>query len=868
MRKLYFVFKFFFYFIIVVIVAGLAVGYGAYLKFSKDLPKLDTLKDYAPAMMSEVYSSDGTKIGEFWEDEKRVVLKPEEIPESIKKAIISAEDQSFREHKGIDYIGILRAFIENLKAGHTVQGGSTITQQVVKTFVLGNERSYERKIKEAILATRLEETFSKDEILYLYLNQIYFGNRSYGIEVASQNYFHKPAKDMTLAEAAMLAGLPKSPNEFSPIHNYDRAKIRQEYVLQRMYELGHITKNQYDKSIKEPIKIFAAPIAKEYNKRLAPWFVEEIRRMIVEKYGDKVPYTHGLKIYTTLDLKAQKAADLAVLKGLRELHKRHGYAGPLKHLATQEERELFLKDTHRKLVVESFEKDLVHRMKPELLDAQPVTLEEGKIYQALVTAIDEKTKVILVKVGTQEGSVIAKDFGWARKRNNASSGENGGLYVSNPKQVASIGDVVEVALIKPAADSKVYQTGHTYFSLEQTPLPEAALFSFEPQTGYVRAVVGGKDYNNSEFNRATQAVRQTGSVFKALLYAAGLDNGLTPDSVIQDSPISIEYAPGKFWTPENYGGGHNGAMTLKSALTYSRNVVSVRILHDYVGLDYAVGFIRKLGISTPLAKVYPMALGANDMKLMEITHAFGIFPTGGILQDLIFIRKMTDRFGSVIEENTPKNVIPFEEQIKSGSFDKLVITDRNPDNVDKYLHKDLYDPAQEWITKDKLDLSAHQKLLLYGKHIPEGYAVSPKTAWVMTSILREVVRSGTAARIGAALGKPAAGKTGTTNDLTDCWFVGFVPDLVAGVWTGYDQNKTKVGGGETGGKAAAPIFQYYMQKYLEGMQTKDFKYPNSALYSQLEAPDDIYPHMGVDDSLVEGVPGGGGGGANFFLNDL
>lgn len=858
MRKIYLFFKFIFYMAVFFAMLGLAGIYGVFWHFSKDLPKIDSLKDYSPPVVSEVFANDGTKIGEFW-IERRIVLKPEDIPKLIEQAIIASEDDRFFDHSGIDYLGILRAMIENLKAGGIVQGGSTITQQVVKSLLLTKERTYERKIKEAILAKRIEDKFSKEEILYLYLNQIYLGNRSYGIEVAAQNYFHKSAKELNIAEAAMIAGLAKAPTNFSPISNPERARERQRYVIDRMYDEGMISEAQRSRALATELKLYRAPTDKEWNMRIAPWFVEEVRRMLIKKYGESAIYTQGLQIHTTLDLKAQKAADAAVQRGLTELHKRHGYNGPLRHLTPAEYADLSFA-THKQMFLDGFDPDLLQSLDDEEIARQKILPKKDKIYEAIVTGTDANS--ISIQAGKISGKIVTKDFGWARPRADAAHGYDGVLYIRDPRGRFKEGDVVEVKLVNDTDDARIYPAGPTYFSLEETPKVEAALFSYDPLTGYVKAIVGGRDYTKSEFNRATQAVRQTGSVFKPFVYTAALDKGYKTDTVINDAPISIPDGPGRYWTPQNYGGGYKGPMTFRSALVQSRNVVSVRIILD-IGTDYVGGLVRKMGVTTPIATVYAMALGANDMKPMEVAHAFGVFPTGGILPKLIFIKNIGNRFGSVLEENEPAPVKNFAEQRKAGELQRLGTIRYEPKDITQYLRQDLWDEAQEWIKNDKLDLTPYEQILLYGKHIPNGYILNPRTAYTMLGIMQDIVNFGTGVRV-KALGRPAAGKTGTTNDLTDCWFVGYVPDLVAGVWTGYDENKFKVGGGETGGKAAAPIFLYYMQDFLAGTPVKQFETPKDLNIPELDSPIEIYPGSRNLD-LYEG---GSGGGSDFFMDDI
>lgn len=870
MRKLYLFFKFLFYTSLFFGVVGIGVAFYFYQHFSKDLPKLDSLRDYNPPLVSEVFADDGTKIGEFWM-ERRLLLKPDEIPKLVIDAITSAEDDQFFEHSGINYQGILRAMFENFKAGKIKQGGSSITQQVVKSFLLSNERSYERKIKEALLAKRIEDALSKSEILYLYLNQIFFGNRAYGVEAAAQNYFHKSAKELSIAEAAMLAGMPKAPDEYSPIKNYERARQRQLYVLSRMYETGHIDKQQLEKAKNQKLKIYHAPIDQDYNKRYASWFVEDVRRMVMDKYYDKNDpqkfYKMGLKIYTTVDLKAQNAAEKAIARGLSELHKRHGWSGPLKTLQPYEY-DAFNAANHKNIFLSQLEPDLHHGLTEDEMAAKKTELQKDKIYEGLVTAVDKTS--LTVQVGHLTGKILAADYGWARPRSEYTYFYEGRAnFVPDATKKFHVGDVIEVKKVVPEEGSKIYTAGSTYLSLEQTPAPESAIFSHDPWTGYVKAFVGGKSFENSEFNRATQAVRQTGSVFKAMLYGSALASGhYKPDTSVPNTTISIPDG-NKNWVPKNFGGKSGGAMSFKSALTNSVNLCSVHILLSlgmHYGTHYATGFVRNLGITTPLAKVPSMALGANDMKLSEVVHAIGTYPTGGINQDLIFIKKIVDRYGNVKEENKPRKVKNFVEQLKDGDHTIVPDLHYDEDNVETILREDLWEMGKKAIEKDGLDLSPADKARLYGKHIPEGYTVSPYAAYNMVDVMQDIVNEGTAQRV-KALGRPAAGKTGTTNDLTDVWFVGYVPDLVAGVWVGYDENKYKVGNGEQGGRTAAPIFLYYMKEYLEGTPIKKFEIPKEFNDPSLQPPSNVAGAKPTN-LFIETPQNNNGNGAEFFLQDI
>lgn len=840
-------------FLFTAVVAG---GFGLYSYYSRDLPKLDSLRDYNPPVVSEIFADDGTKIGEFWK-EKRYLLSPKEIPKVMVQAVVASEDDRFFEHEGIDYKGIVRAFFENLRAGEIVQGGSTITQQVTKALLLTREKTIARKVKEAILATRIEKNFTKEEILYLYLNQIFFGNRSYGVEAAARNYFNKSAKELIIAEAAMIAGLAKAPSTYSPITNPQMAKLRQEYVLDRMFSVGSITKDQAEKAKKTALTIHVAATDKEFNYHYAPWFTEHVRRTIQKTYGEQVPYTHGLKIHTTLNLAYQKAADAAVLKGLRELDFRQGYSGPVQKLGGAEFQEFAVMNHLKIMREEAQDRGTLPHPTDQELDRLETSLKPGKKYQALITKVDSANQNLEVLVGKTEGAIRVHDYTWARPRNLNSSGYNGVYYVRDPRGTFHVGDVVWVSLKLPTADeakTKGYAAGKSYFALEQEIEVEGALFAYELENGFVRAMVGGKDFRKSEFNRTMQALRQTGSVFKPFLYAAALDKGYTPNTVIEDSPVYYEYAPGRFWNPQNYGGGYKGPTSFRSALVNSRNVVSVRILMD-VGTDFVTAFIRKLGATTPIQKYYSMALGSNDMKLFEVTRAFGTFATGGILPELVYIKRMTDRYGRVLEEHQPRPIVPFTEQLKKN------LADGAEAPASGGFREDLLMMGEKWIEEDGLKITDIEKQILYGGYIPEGYVLSPRTAYTMVQLMSDIVNYGTGYKV-KELKKPAAGKTGTTNDETDVWFVGYSPKQAAGVWVGFDEVH-KIGGRETGGKTAAPIFLYYMEEILKSQEAIAFDIPKEINMAALEAPIDL----SAGDPEAGGMSGGGHG-ADFFIYDF
>jgi penicillin-binding protein 1A len=889
------IFKFFFKLTLILFILCFVVGIGVlffgYRHYAKDLPKLDVLSDYNPAVVSEVYSNNGVKIGEFWR-QKRYLLGPEELPKVMIQAFVASEDDRFFDHNGIDLIGITRAAIENYKAGYVVQGGSTITQQVIKSMLLTPEQNYERKIKEAILAIRLERKFSKMEILYLYLNEIYLGNRSYGIQAAAQNYFRKNAKELTIAEAALIAGLAKAPSRFSPFNNFERAMQRQKYVIKRMYEVGYITEDQYNKAINDKIVMYRSFTDKDFNLEHTPWFTEFVRREIQDLYGENVPYTHGLKIETTLDIKTQKAAQEAILWGTKQIDRRQGYRGGVK-IVDQDQISIFSKKNHLNILKEiDDKKGLVQfiDIPEDELAAKETPLQKDKIYQGIITKI-ERGK-LLIRVGNAKGIIYPDNYKWALSIEDDSmedeneEEEERSLLEDKPRVMYdfSVGEVIEVKILEKNIDKeKTYE-----FSLEQTPKVEGALVAYEPESGHIKALIGGKDFSKTEFNRATQARRQTGSIIKPLIYSAALDKGYHPDIRIDDAPIYVEHQPGEFWSPRNYGGNYRGLVSFESGLVYSRNIISVKILMD-IGVEYAGAYIRKLGVQSPLKRYYSMALGSNDMTLMEITRAFGVFPNQGILPKITGIKKITDRFGRIIYNYEPKEYIPYSDQLEQRdeklgiapidenstvdelakviNFDMNEISNQGKDNLIKQIQErnehlyenipedifpkynlELFKNAEKYIKKDRFRLTEVEKEILYGHYIPDGYVISPRSANNMNRMLRKVVSQGTG-KVLKKLNRPAAGKTGTTNDETDVWFIGYVPQLIGGIWFGFDEYK-KLGDKETGGKTAAPAFTRFMETALDKVEVKDFDALEKLDHPLLNPPKDPTARLGDTEGVI------------------
>ena len=615
----------------VIIVSALVVFVGAalagtslvYYILLKELPSIAALKDYRPSLTTRVYADNNELIDEFFLEDRKVI-KYEEIPKIVIQAFVASEDARFFQHGGFDMQSISRAFFKNIEAGKIVQGGSTITQQVAKSLYLSSERSYMRKIKEALLAYKIDRYLTKEEIITLYLNHIYLGHGTYGVEAAAQGYFGKSARNLTLPEAALLAGLPKAPSSYSPYLHPDRAYQRQAYVLNRMLEDGYISEAEKSRALSTPVKFRSI----KPREKIAAYFIENIRRYIQEKYGSDVLYKEGLEVYTTLNIQMQMAARNAVEQGLQEMEEREKY-------------------------------------------------EKGKV--------------------------------------------------------------------------------------------QGALLAMEAKTGAIRAMVGGRDFQRSEFNRATQSRRQPGSAFKPLIYTAAFDKGMTPATVLVDSPIIYPdpQQPDGVWKPQNFDMKFLGPTTLHNALIHSRNIITIKILEE-IGVDYAASYAANMGITSPISRNLSLALGTSGVTLQELVRAYGVLANGGKRVQPYFIKKIVDRTGHVFEEAQPR-----EEQV-----------------------------------------------------------IDPRIAFMTSYVMQDVVESGTGQRV-RKLGRPVAGKTGTTDDTRDAWFMGFTPSLVAGVWVGFDQERS-MGRLEVGGRAAAPIWLYFAEKALQGTPVELFPVPEGIVFMRVD----------------------------------
>ncbi len=746
-------FKWFFILFILLCLLGCAAIAGLYYYLSQDLPKINTLKDYRPATVTSVFSDDGRKIGEFYK-ERRIVIPLSEMPKNLINAFVSAEDSRFREHLGIDFVSIIRASLKNFQAGTIVQGGSTITQQVTKSFLLTPERTYERKLKEAILAYRIEKKFTKDEILFLYLNQIYLGHGAYGVEAASENYFGKHAKDLNIAECSMMAGLPQAPSRYSPFRFPDRAKQRQIYVLNRMKEDGLITNLEATEAI--DLKLDIKPRKNWFIERV-PCYTEHVRRYVEKHYGKDALYKQGLQIHTAVNIELQKIGRNAVNKGLIELDRRTGYRGPLKNIPA--------------LQIEYFCTKISEEIGNTLL-------KKGSIYQGVVLNIDDEKGITNVRVGNYQGIIKLDTMTWARKPDTEVAYYE--IKVKKPSQVFKPGDIILVKAV-----NEIVEDNELEFTLEQEPVAQSALLSIEAETGHVKAMIGGRDYRNSQFNRAYQSRRQPGSAFKPIIYAAALDKGYTAASVIIDSPVVYEDTERDFiWKPRNYKEKFYGPTLFREALVKSRNIVTIKILQD-IGIDYIIDYSRKLGITSEISHDLSTALGSSGLSLLELVNAYSVFSNLGYLIEPVFITKIYDRDNNLLE-------------------------------------------TSRLIRKKVIDMS---------------------TAYIMTNIMESVVKSGTGWRL-KALKRPVAGKTGTTNNLFDAWFMGYTPRYTTGVWVGLDQ-EAPLGKGETGSRAASPIWLEFMKNTLEGKPARTFNVPEGIIFAKIDPKTGLLPIKESEKTIFE-----------------
>ncbi|RKG74346.1 penicillin-binding protein 1A [Corallococcus terminator] len=752
---------------------------GAYYIFSDGLPAIPKVDEYWPPIVTEVYTDDAVLAGEFY-NERRKVVPYERIPKRLVQAFIASEDSSFFDHFGVDVLGTTRAVTKTVLTklglrGGGVQGGSTLTQQTAKAVLISAEgykeataKTPKRKIREAILAFRLEQALTKEEILYLYLNNVFLGHHSYGVQSAAENYYRKDVRDLTLGEMTLIAGLPQAPSRYSPFLRPESAKRRRSYVLGRMLTEGMISKEEHDTANDEPVKVY--PVEDVFHE-FAPYFVEQVRKDVVDRYGNPVLLKEGLKIFTTMDSERQRAAQDSVLDGLMSVDKRQGWRGPVQQLATDAERRAFI-DKSKKAMG-----------KEELVD--------NRLYVGVVTKLDDDGKGADVQVGPHAGRLPLLGMRWARKVN--PEGYYPAMMITSVKKAVAVGDVIVLRHVtkKELTDDReqwdkklaedIPEEGVKLFRLEQTPEAQSALVSIDPHRQYLTAMVGGYDFDDNEFNRAFQACRQPGSSFKPFVYSAALEQlNWTEATIIVDSPI-VEHDPDNkvSWKPANYSEEFVGDVLLRTALVNSMNIPAVKTF-GAVGVHNMSDWAKKLGLTTPMNMDFSAALGSSCVYPLDLANAYATFNRYGRKKPTYFIRKVEDRFGRTLEDHT--------------AFD------------------DAWAPLQDRVA------AGYARLFEPGEQV-----MSSETGFILTHLLRGVVLQGTGGPA-QKLGKPAAGKTGTTNDSFDAWFSAYTKDLVTVAWVGYDLNPHPLGRYETGGRAALPIWLNYMKRALEGRPQPEF-YP-------------------------------------------
>lgn len=695
---------------------------GLLLVYSTDIPQVEQLEHYRPSSITELYDDHGRVIGSF-ALQRRVVANYNDYPPVLRDALISIEDKDFYRHWGVNVWRIAGAAYRDIESGGRVQGASTLTMQLARNLFLSPDRSFHRKIEEALLAIQIERRFTKEQIFTLYANQIFLGHGVYGFEAAAEYYFSKPAKQLTLDEAALLAGLPKAPGLYSPINHPDRAIKRRNLVINAMLEDGKITAQRAAEARNQPIQL---KLQHDPNS-LAPYFVEEIRRYLENKYGSDQVHEGGLRVYTSLDMDLQRAANQTLLDGLATYERRHGWKGHLENVLTGG------------VTLASYQ-HLDWEDEPEV----------NNYVHGLVTAVTPASATI--KFGRYTAALTHADAAWTKRK---------------LQDMLRPGDVIYVKIAGLGADGKAR------VSLEQDSGAQGALIAIDNATGEIKAMVGGRDFAESKFDRATQALRQVGSSFKPYVYTAAIDQGAKPDDTILDAPVEFQTASGPY-IPHNYDDKFEGTITLRRALAQSRNIPALK-LADRIGIKTVIDYAHRFGITSNMPPYLPVALGAAEVTLFEQTSAFSVFPNDGVRIAPRYITKVEDYEGRVLEEDFPD-------------------------------------------VKDVI--SAH-------------------TARIMTSMLREVVLHGTGIAA-ASMKYPLAGKTGTTNDFTDAWFIGFSPAMTTGVWIGYDEKKS-LGAKESGARAALPIWMDFMKTALAGKDPGEFQpspeLPPSPVAQQVDTPD-------------------------------
>jgi penicillin-binding protein 1A len=780
------------------------VAVGGYFYLNPKLPSIEGLSNVQLQVPLRIYSSDGALMGEFGE-KRRTPKKLEEIPDLMEQAFLSAEDDRFFEHPGVDYQGILRAVVNLLMTGQRGQGGSTITMQLARNFYLSSEKTYLRKLNEILLALKIERELDKEKILELYLNKIYLGNRSYGVAAAAQIYYGLNLDELSLAQIAMIAGLPKAPSTYNPVVNPERATIRRDYVLSRMLKLGFISMAQFEENRNAPVT------AKRHRSALgvyAPYVNEMARAEIVKQFGDEA-YVSGLSVYTTIDTRLQQAANDSIWNGLVAYDRRHGYRGVIRHVELNPDANLASNTASEDVATEDTgDADLLSLLKDDE--------NYGHFVPALILSVnDDISKDVNAASGASDASLskaaIAEDFRSAMallKDGNQVRLPWSGIkwareYVSVNRVGKELQKVSEV--IKPGDVVWLAHDSVTGWSLAQIPELQAALVSVNPNTGAIQALVGGFDFEHSKFNRVVQAKRQAGSGFKPIVYAAALDKKYTPASLINDAPVVFEDdALEGSWRPENYSGKTFGPTRLRMALYKSRNLVSIRLLRS-IGIQQATQFAQNFGLtSSELPKDLSLALGSAELSPLQMARVYSVFANGGYLTEPYLIQRIEDADGSTLFEADP------------------VVACTSCAIAEQQRAK------QKW-SVDTLENDALEKLPKQAERTLE-----PRLAFQMNSILQDVVLQGTGRRALALGRKDLAGKTGTTNDQRDAWFNGYNPDLVTTTWMGFDQLKP-LGNKETAAQAALPVWIDFMKVALAGKPEKQLTRPDGLVTMKINA---------------------------------
>ncbi len=709
------------------LLGAIALGAAAGLLFvyASDLPEIRALEDYRPNVVTELYADDGQLIGSF-ALQRRILMTYEQIPRVLKDAVLVTEDQHFEEHWGVDFPRVAQAAWRNIVQRRKAEGASTLTMQLARVLFLSPDKSFRRKVQETLLAIQIERHYTKEQIFTMYANQIYLAHGNYGFEAAAQFYFSKPASQLNLTEAALLAGMIRGPS-YSPVLHPPRALQRRNLVIERMGHEGKITPREAQEAIKQPLGLKL-----QYPRNdLAPYFFEEIRKYLENTYGTEAVHERGLRIYTTLNVALQRAANQALRDGLHAYDRRHGWRGNLPNILRG---------------------NLVGRLDSYEDDDWRRPIEKGSYAIGLVTAVDDRTAT--VKLGPYRAVLTAADIAWTGRR--------------SPAQILKPGDLTEFRIKELSGNTAKVE-------LEQKPAAQAALVAIDNPTGEIKALVGGYSFEESKFNRATQALRQVGSSFKPYVYTTAIEKGLTPFDTVVDAPFTT-ISGGQSYAPHNYDEKFEGTITLRRALAGSRNIPAVKVA-EKIGITNVVEMARRFGITTPIPPYLPVALGAADMKLIEHTSAFTVFPDDGIRIEPYFIRRVTSYDGALLEQARPE----------------------------------VHD------------------------------VISPQVARTMVAMLADVIQFGTGTRA-KELARPAAGKTGTTNDFTDAWFMGFTPSLTAGVWVGFDDKQVSLGKKETGAKAALPIWLQFMKAAMDQKPVEDF--PNVEPLSKVA----LTKHVQVDTS--------------------